>query len=89
MKRLLPLAAMLLLPVDIAGAQATSSGAGDRGTRGYWWYETPKADAAEKADDDAIPRPIIPPMVELAKWAPPRIAAIVGGSSAPTRANAL
>jgi len=76
-KRLLALGALLLLPVDIAGARPAPPGPGDRGTRGYWWYETPKASAAEEAADDVIPKPVIPPMVELAKWAPPRIAKLI------------
>lgn len=78
MTRLLTLAAaLLLLPVDVAGAQATSSGAGDRGTRGYWWYETPGSDVAQEAPYDAVPKPVIPPMVDLARWSPPRIAKLI------------
>ncbi|MEQ6335253.1 conjugal transfer protein TraF [Sphingobium sp. MK2] len=78
MTRLLTLAAaLLLLPVDVAGAQAIPSGTGNRGTRGYWWYETPGSDVAQEAPDDAVPKPVIPPMVELAKWSPPRIAKLI------------
>ncbi|TAJ74920.1 MAG: conjugal transfer protein TraF [Sphingobium sp.] len=80
MKRLLSLGAMLLLSVELAGAQPAPSDPGDlgdRGTRGYWWYETPKADAADKTDNEIVPKPVIPPMAELAKWAPPRIAKLI------------
>jgi conjugal transfer pilus assembly protein TraF len=44
--------------------------------QGYWWYR-PKADPAETPPDDVPPAPVIPPMAELARWSPPRIAKLI------------
>jgi conjugal transfer pilus assembly protein TraF len=46
-------------------------------THGYWWYETPKPAKPASTDSDAVPKPVIPPMAELAKWSPPRIAKLI------------
>ncbi|WDF75277.1 conjugal transfer protein TraF (plasmid) [Novosphingobium sp. KACC 22771] len=45
--------------------------------RGYWWYETSKSALPDKAEMDAVPKPVLPPMVELVKWSPPRIAKLI------------
>ena len=67
----------LLLPAGPACAQAAPASAADRTARGYWWYETPKSGAEEEAQDETVPKPVIPPMVELAKWSPPQIAKLI------------
>lgn len=77
MKRMLFLGVALLLPVGPACAQTASASVGERAARGYWWYETPKSGAEEEAQDETVPKPVIPPMVELAKWSPPRIARLI------------
>ncbi|KMS55998.1 thioredoxin [Novosphingobium barchaimii LL02] len=77
MKRMLVLGMALLLPAGPACAQAVPASAGDRTARGYWWYETPRSDAEAEAQDETVHRPVIPPMVELAKWSPPRIAKLI------------
>ncbi|HEX7783944.1 MAG TPA: conjugal transfer protein TraF [Sphingobium sp.] len=77
MKRMLFLGVALLLPAGPACAQAAPVSAGDRTARGYWWYETLKSGADDEAQDETVPKPVIPPMVELAKWSPPRIAKLI------------
>lgn len=66
----LALAAALTAPV-VAHAQAMS---GTRQSKsGYWWYEAPAKPAEQKPDPDALVKPVIPPMAELATWTPPKI----------------
>ncbi|MEZ0498093.1 conjugal transfer protein TraF [Sphingomonas sp. IW22] len=67
----------LLLTPGPACAQTAPASAGDRTARGYWWYETPKSGAEEDVRQETVPKPVIPPMVELAKWSPPRIAKLI------------
>jgi conjugal transfer pilus assembly protein TraF len=43
------------------------------GKDGYWWYQAPPKPAEEKPDPDALVKPLIPPMAELATWTPPKI----------------
>jgi len=76
-KRMLILGISLLLIAGPACAQTAPVSAADRTARGYWWYETPKSGAEEEAQDETVPEPVIPPMVELAKWSPPRIAKLI------------
>ncbi|KMS58330.1 conjugal transfer protein TraF [Sphingobium cupriresistens] len=43
--------------------------------RGFWWYALPKpTNEAEEAPPEP---PLIPPMAELARWSPPRIAKLI------------
>lgn len=77
MKRMLFLGVALLLSAGPACAQTAPASVGDRAARGYWWYETPKSGAEEEVQDETVPKPVIPPMVELAKWSPPRIAKLI------------
>ena len=45
--------------------------------QGYWWYAPPKP-APEQADEiEALVKPVIPPMAELAAWTPPRIRKLI------------
>jgi conjugal transfer pilus assembly protein TraF len=47
-------------------------------TRGYWWYApTPKPAPDKAADEGEIAKPTIPPMADLVKWSPPRIAKLI------------
>lgn len=45
--------------------------------QGYWWYEAPKPKAEDKAEPDALVKPVIPPMAELATWTPPKIRKLI------------
>lgn len=44
--------------------------------QGYWWY-APKAAPAVEEEDALARAPLIPPMAELARWSPPRIARLI------------
>ncbi|GFM31020.1 glutaredoxin [Novosphingobium sp. PY1] len=46
--------------------------------QGYWWYlQPPKPVPDEASDADALVKPVIPPMAELAAWTPPRIRKLI------------
>jgi conjugal transfer pilus assembly protein TraF len=69
--RTLLLAVAALLPAMPAHAQAA-----DQRT-GYWWYQAPPKPVEDEADPDALAKPVIPPMVELATWTPPKIRKLI------------
>lgn len=67
--------ALLLAALWPALASAQTLG---REARGYWWYEAPPPPAStDKPEDVGAPKPAIPPMTELVKWSPPRIAKLI------------
>lgn len=43
---------------------------------GYWWYAPPPK-PVEKEDPDALSKPRIPPIAELATWTPPKIRKLI------------
>lgn len=46
--------------------------------QGYWWYEALRpAEKDPKEDPDALSKPVIPPMKELATWTPPKIRKLI------------
>nr|WP_233250888.1 MULTISPECIES: conjugal transfer protein TraF [unclassified Novosphingobium] len=45
--------------------------------QGYWWYQAPPKPADDKPDPDALVKPAIPPMAELATWTPPKIRKLI------------
>jgi conjugal transfer pilus assembly protein TraF len=45
--------------------------------QGYWWYRPAPAPADENPDEDALLKPSIPPMTELATWTPPKIRKLI------------
>jgi conjugal transfer pilus assembly protein TraF len=46
--------------------------------RGYWWYApAPKPSSPDQPVEEEVAKPAIPPMVELVKWSPPRIAKLI------------
>ena len=46
--------------------------------QGYWWYEAPLPASSEgKEQIEDLVKPDIPPMAELARWPPPRIARLI------------
>lgn len=74
MTRLAVIAGAALLA---GSAAAQSTGAADREARGYWWYQAPPKAEQEKSEPDALVKPVIPPMAELATWTPPKIRALI------------
>lgn len=74
MKALLP--ALFITAVAAVPPPAQAEPARDQRS-GYWWYEAPLKPAEEKDDADTLVKPAIPPMVELAKWTPPRIRKLI------------
>jgi conjugal transfer pilus assembly protein TraF len=44
---------------------------------GYWWYQAPSREDARPPDPDALAKPAIPPMAELATWTPPQIRKLI------------
>ena len=57
--------------------QAQSSG--ELGPKaGYWWYQAPPKQVEPKvADAEALVKPVIPPMAELATFTPPKIRKLI------------
>lgn len=45
--------------------------------QGYWWYEAPKPATPAEDDPEALHKPKIPPMAELATWTPPKIRKLI------------
>ncbi len=72
------LTALLLLTAPgpvLAQVNPASPGATKQG---YWWYAPqPRADKPEAVDPDALLKPVIPPMAELASWTPPKIRKLI------------
>ena len=64
--------AALLLAAALVPAMPAPAQAADQRT-GYWWYQAPPGPADDEADPDALMKPAIPPMAELATWTPPKI----------------
>jgi conjugal transfer pilus assembly protein TraF len=70
---LLAIAAALVLACPVPSLAQTRS---DERT-GYWWYQAPQRPAEDKPDPDALVKPAIPPMAELATWTPPKIRKLI------------
>lgn len=71
--------ARLRLAVPIVCALAPMSGHAQTSVdqaRGYWWYQAPPQTRSD-ADEPILEKPVIPPMKELARWTPPRIAKLI------------
>lgn len=72
-----PLLVGAILLAAAAQAQDTAPRAGAT-KQGYWWYEVPRPpDKAQEKDPDALRKPVIPPMAELATWTPPKISKLI------------
>lgn len=69
---LIALAVAMALAVPSALAQAR-----DDARTGYWWYQAPPKPAEDETDPDALVKPVIPPMAELATWTPPKIRKLI------------
>ncbi len=67
--------ACILLTPAVAAAQPVGQASGSH--QGYWWYEAPKPKEEEKQAPDAVVKPRIPPMAELATWTPPKIRKLI------------
>lgn len=66
-------AALLAVIVVPLSAHAQDQRPAMTGKDGYWWYQAPPKPPEEKPDPDALVKPVIPPMAELATWTPPKI----------------
>lgn len=76
MSRRPPLIALILAIAIAPGARSAPPARQDEARQGYWWYApTPKEQAV--ADEDALKKPVIPPMAELARWTPPKIRTLI------------
>ena len=73
------LALLLAAPLFAGPAQAQATAAGiDAAKQGYWWYAPPlKPDKPSAPDPDALLKPVIPPMAELATFTPPKIRKLI------------
>jgi conjugal transfer pilus assembly protein TraF len=67
-------AAAIALAVAMPSAAAQPNG---EPKLGYWWYAPKPAEPGEADEDQLPPAPVIPPMTELARWSPPRIAKLI------------
>ena len=67
-------AAAIALAVAMPSAAAQPNG---EPKLGYWWYAPNPAEPGEADEDQLPPAPVIPPMTELARWSPPRIAKLI------------
>src|SRR3546814_20796367 len=53
--------------------------------QGYWWYQAPPPVEDADAEPDALMKPAIPPMAELATWTPLKIRKQIGRESCRAR----
>ncbi|WP_275230582.1 conjugal transfer protein TraF [Novosphingobium album (ex Liu et al. 2023)] len=68
---------MLIAFPPAAHAQDGAFSPPSDGRQGYWWYQAPPKPADDKPDPDALVKPAIPPMAELATWTPPKIRKLI------------
>jgi conjugal transfer pilus assembly protein TraF len=76
----LPIRRFVVVGLGIASAleaPAALASPQDRSKQGYWWYEAPPKPNAAQPDPDALVKPAIPPMAELATWTPPKIRKLI------------
>jgi conjugal transfer pilus assembly protein TraF len=66
-----------MLMSTAAPAQTAGRSTAEREKQGYWWYEAPAKADDGKDDPDALVKPAIPPMAELATWTPPKIRKLI------------
>ena len=66
----------LAAAMTLSAPSVLAQGPGDART-GYWWYQAPPKPLEEVADPDALAKPVIPPMAELATWTPPKIRKLI------------
>jgi conjugal transfer pilus assembly protein TraF len=74
--RLALLAGLALSTTTAATAQSASPTRAPEAKQGYWWYQAPPPEPSEP-DPDALLKPAIPPMAELATWTPPKIRKLI------------
>ena len=78
-RHLLQVASLAMIAM-LAGPQSASAQAspfGGASKQGYWWYEAPKPKSDKEPEPEALAKPVIPPMVELATWTPPKIRKLI------------
>ncbi len=64
--------AAFLLPATVKARETASEP-----RQGYWWYEAPAKLPVIAPDPEALTKPLIPPMAELAAWTPPKIRRLI------------
>lgn len=65
--------ALLLVPLSSAHAGPST----DTRKQGYWWYAPQAKPETAKTDEDALIKPVIPQLAELATWTPPKIRKLI------------
>lgn len=70
------LAGLVLWVATAASAQTASPARAPEPKQGYWWYQAPPPEPSAP-DPDALAKPAIPPMAELATWTPPKIRKLI------------
>jgi len=70
-----PLSSLAVVAMLVASAAQAQQR--DERRTGYWWYQAPPRPAEEPDDPDALVKPAIPPMAELATWTPPKIRKLI------------
>lgn len=70
------LVSIALSAATAAIAQSPASSRAPEPKQGYWWYQAPPPEPSEP-DPDALHKPAIPPMAELATWTPPKIRKLI------------
>jgi len=68
--------AAMMLCIIAPGAASAQSGT-QAGRRGYWWYQVPPKSTPDTDTPEKLVKPVIPPMAELATWAPPKIRKLI------------
>ena len=74
--RAILLASVALSAATAAVAESPSSSRVPEPKQGYWWYQALQPEPSEP-DREALMKPAIPPMAELAKWTPPKIRKLI------------
>lgn len=74
--RALLLASLTVSVATSATGQSASPARAPEPKQGYWWYQAPPPEPSEP-DHDALVKPTIPPMGELARWTPPKIRKLI------------
>jgi conjugal transfer pilus assembly protein TraF len=69
--------ALSLAAIAMVSGPAAQAQQRDERRTGYWWYQAPPKPIEEPDDPDALVKPAIPPMAELATWTPPKIRKLI------------
>ncbi len=70
-------AILMAMAATLLSSAQTRAQSPEEARTGYWWYQAPPKPADERPDPDALVKPAIPPMAELATWTPPKIRKLI------------